>query len=193
MSIISGIVPIVFAACFIWMPETPQYLLKRGKEDEAEKSLQYFRGKDCDIKNELDEMKDDVDQQMKNKASTLTLLVLINLTKWGCIFTGVLYWTLPWQNRSKGTVDLARSNVPAAVVRNQRRSLLRQWHFRTGGLRSWAQILQHHHWLRPGSGDDSGHPCRGQTRPQTAAAYFCSRNGNFHHHSRPLLLLPGKR
>jgi len=50
------------------MPETPQYLLRRGKELEAEKSLQFFRGKDCDIKNELDEMKDDLDNQMKNKA-----------------------------------------------------------------------------------------------------------------------------
>jgi Sugar (and other) transporter len=65
---VSGIVPIIFAACFFWMPETPQYLLRRGREDEAEKSLQFFRGKDCDIKNELDEMKDDLDNQMKNKA-----------------------------------------------------------------------------------------------------------------------------
>jgi hypothetical protein len=65
---VSGIVPIIFAACFIWMPESPQYLLKRGKEHEAKKSLQFFRGKNCDIKNELDEMKDDLDQQMKNKA-----------------------------------------------------------------------------------------------------------------------------
>jgi hypothetical protein len=65
---VSGIVPIIFATCFIWMPESPQYLLKRGKEHEAQKSLQFFRGKNCDIKNELDEMKDDLDQQMKNKA-----------------------------------------------------------------------------------------------------------------------------
>jgi Sugar (and other) transporter len=65
--------PIVFAACFIWMPETPQYLLMRGKEAQAEKSLQYFRGKNCDVKTELGKMKDDVDQQKKNKARAKSL------------------------------------------------------------------------------------------------------------------------
>jgi Sugar (and other) transporter len=62
------------------MPETPQYLLKRGKEDEAEKSLQFFRGKNVDIKHELDEMKDDIDEQMKNKACHLTPLFYVNFT-----------------------------------------------------------------------------------------------------------------
>jgi Sugar (and other) transporter len=61
--------PIIFAACFIRMPETPQYLLMCGKEEQAQKSLQYFRGKNCDINTELVKMKDDVDQQKKNKAS----------------------------------------------------------------------------------------------------------------------------
>jgi facilitated trehalose transporter len=60
--------PIIFAACFLWMPETPQYLLMRGKEEQAEESLQYFRGKNVDVKNELAKLKEDVDQQMKNKA-----------------------------------------------------------------------------------------------------------------------------
>lgn len=59
--------PIIFATCFIWMPETPQYLLTRGKEEQAEKSLQYFRGGNFDIKNELEKMKDDVGQQIKNQ------------------------------------------------------------------------------------------------------------------------------
>jgi len=68
LSIISGIMPIIFAICFIWMPETPQYLLMRGKVNQAEKSLQYFRGKNFNIKTELAKMKDDVDQQKKNKA-----------------------------------------------------------------------------------------------------------------------------
>lgn len=91
----SGIVPIVFAACFIWMPETPQYLIKKGKEDQAEKSLQYFRGKNFDIKHELDEMKDDIDQQMKNKATHLAVSTgAINNLNWLNI-AGFLHWNFP--------------------------------------------------------------------------------------------------
>lgn len=35
-------VPVVFAFLFFWMPETPQYLLKRGRRDEARR---YFNNR----------------------------------------------------------------------------------------------------------------------------------------------------
>ncbi|XP_065349056.1 facilitated trehalose transporter Tret1-2 homolog [Cloeon dipterum] len=69
LSLICAIVPIAFAACFFWMPETPQYLLRRGKVDEATKSLQWFRGAHCDIKNELEDMKNAEEQERNNKIS----------------------------------------------------------------------------------------------------------------------------
>jgi hypothetical protein len=63
----SGIVPIVFAACFFFMPETPQYLLKRNKYEQAKKSLQWFRGNGCNIEDELESMKDAVEESERNK------------------------------------------------------------------------------------------------------------------------------
>jgi MFS family permease len=38
------ILPIVFVPMFYFLPETPQYLLKNGKIQEAEKSMKFLRG-----------------------------------------------------------------------------------------------------------------------------------------------------
>ena len=45
LSIICGIVPLVFGAIFWLMPETPLYYLRKGQKDRAQASLQWFRGK----------------------------------------------------------------------------------------------------------------------------------------------------
>ncbi|XP_071445144.1 facilitated trehalose transporter Tret1-like [Hetaerina americana] len=37
--------PILFFAAFFWMPETPKYLLSKGKREEARKSLAWLRGR----------------------------------------------------------------------------------------------------------------------------------------------------
>lgn len=47
LSLVCGIVPLVFGAAFIFMPETPLYYLQKGKKDDAQASLQWFRGKYC--------------------------------------------------------------------------------------------------------------------------------------------------
>ncbi|XP_059490948.1 facilitated trehalose transporter Tret1-like [Neocloeon triangulifer] len=48
-----ALVPAVFAITFAWMPETPQFLLSRGRKFAAENSLQWLRGKGCDVQKEL--------------------------------------------------------------------------------------------------------------------------------------------
>ena len=45
LSVICGVVPLLFGAIFWFMPETPLYLLQKGQTDRAQKSLQWFRGK----------------------------------------------------------------------------------------------------------------------------------------------------
>lgn len=50
-------VPILFVLLFIWMPETPQYLLSKGKSAEAAKSLQWLRGRDNNVDHELQQLK----------------------------------------------------------------------------------------------------------------------------------------
>jgi SP family facilitated glucose transporter-like MFS transporter 8 len=39
-------IPVMYVVGLIWLPETPNYLVNRGKYTEAEKSLQWLRGKD---------------------------------------------------------------------------------------------------------------------------------------------------
>jgi MFS family permease len=45
LSIICGVVPLVFGGIFWLMPETPLYYLQKGQKDRAQTSLQWFRGK----------------------------------------------------------------------------------------------------------------------------------------------------
>jgi len=40
----------------IFMPESPFYLIERGREDEARRALQWLRGNDYDIEDEFAEM-----------------------------------------------------------------------------------------------------------------------------------------
>ncbi|XP_055303105.1 facilitated trehalose transporter Tret1-like [Sitodiplosis mosellana] len=37
-------IPLIYVACFAFIPNTPQYCLRRGRIEEAEKSLRYFKG-----------------------------------------------------------------------------------------------------------------------------------------------------
>lgn len=45
--------PIILFILVIYLPETPSYLLLRGREKDATKSLQWLRGKDVDVRQEL--------------------------------------------------------------------------------------------------------------------------------------------
>ena len=45
ISLICGIVPLVFGVIFFFMPETPLYYLQKGEREKAKASLQWFRGK----------------------------------------------------------------------------------------------------------------------------------------------------
>lgn len=69
--------PIIFALTFVFLPETPQHLIKRGKTKQAENSLKFLRGcrraKDVPekIKNELLEMSKQIDNDSDAKANSI--------------------------------------------------------------------------------------------------------------------------
>lgn len=56
-SIICGCIPLLFGIIFVFMPESPFYLLKKGHEGKARESLKFFRGKNYDIEVDLEEIK----------------------------------------------------------------------------------------------------------------------------------------
>jgi sugar porter (SP) family MFS transporter len=73
-ALISSIVPIVALLTFIWMPESPYYLVMKGNHDEAKKNLQTLRGKE-DVDNELDRVSLAVKAQTQNTGKFLDLFV----------------------------------------------------------------------------------------------------------------------
>ena len=44
------------AIAILFMPESPVYLLRKGMDKEANKSLQWLRGADYDVKTEMEEV-----------------------------------------------------------------------------------------------------------------------------------------
>lgn len=65
-------VPIVFAAGFFMMPETPAYYIQKGNKDGAINSLKFLRGKSREgVQDELSIIQTTVDEALKNKGSIL--------------------------------------------------------------------------------------------------------------------------
>lgn len=49
LAITASIPPTVMLVCMCFMPETPRYLLSRGKRSEAEEALRFLRGRDAPV------------------------------------------------------------------------------------------------------------------------------------------------
>ncbi|XP_067642413.1 facilitated trehalose transporter Tret1-2 homolog isoform X2 [Eurosta solidaginis] len=58
MSIVCGVIPIVFGLVFVFMPESPTYLVIKNKDEQAIKSIQWLRGKDYEYRAEIEELRD---------------------------------------------------------------------------------------------------------------------------------------
>lgn len=69
LSLICGVLPLVFAAIFVFMPETPYFLITRGKTEEAAKALKWLRGSQYDCTHELAELQADHEASKGQKTS----------------------------------------------------------------------------------------------------------------------------
>lgn len=64
------IIPIVFAATFFFMPDSPHYYISKGRKTDAIKSLQFLRGKSAEgVQEEYDSIQASVEESMKNKGT----------------------------------------------------------------------------------------------------------------------------
>lgn len=57
MNIVCALLPLIFAAVFFFMPESPVYLVIKNREEDANKSLKWLRGTSYDAKQEIDDLK----------------------------------------------------------------------------------------------------------------------------------------
>ena len=75
VSIICGAIPLVFGAVFVFMPESPLYLVSKGNSDKAEDSIRWLRGSQYDAKAEVAELnKEEQERSMDNQSSLWTAL-----------------------------------------------------------------------------------------------------------------------
>lgn len=61
---------ILFFATFYFMPETPNFLIAKGRKEDAINSLKFLRGKSTEgVQEEYDVIQSSVEESMKNKGS----------------------------------------------------------------------------------------------------------------------------
>lgn len=68
-TIICAIIPFVFGVVFFLQPETPVYLMKKGKENEARNSLKRLRGNAYNAEGELREIQQQIENDINSKVS----------------------------------------------------------------------------------------------------------------------------
>lgn len=68
-SIVCGILPLIFGAVFIFMPESPLYLISKNRTTDAINSLQWLRGKQYDCTTEIAELQAQHNENIQNKIS----------------------------------------------------------------------------------------------------------------------------
>lgn len=73
-TLICAIIPLIFGAIFVFMPETPVYLISKGRKEAAAKSLQWLRGEQYDCTAELAAMQSEHDESKLRKTSIFTAL-----------------------------------------------------------------------------------------------------------------------
>ena len=74
LAILSGIIPIAFALTFWRMPESPSYLMKKYRTDEARTSLQFFRGPFYNVRKEMQDMEEDINKSTQEDVSIKDLI-----------------------------------------------------------------------------------------------------------------------
>ncbi|XP_056630172.1 facilitated trehalose transporter Tret1-like [Diorhabda sublineata] len=72
-SYIGLVIPVLFPFLFYFVPESPYYLIMRGKEEEARQSLRFLRGKQH-VQVELDALITSVKEEMQLKGSWADLI-----------------------------------------------------------------------------------------------------------------------
>lgn len=73
-SFISGVIPLLFALIFVFMPESPHFLVMKNRENEARKTLKWLRGLSYDPSREINELKHEFEENKKNQATVMEIL-----------------------------------------------------------------------------------------------------------------------
>lgn len=88
-NIICGLLPLVFAAIFFFMPESPVYFIIEKRDEDAEKSFKWLRGSSYNPRNEVEELKKNLfenedrtaslREEFRKRASILAIIISVGL------------------------------------------------------------------------------------------------------------------
>ncbi|TDG49640.1 hypothetical protein AWZ03_003878 [Drosophila navojoa] len=92
MSIVCGIIPIIFGVIFFFMPESPTYLVSKNRSESAVKSIQWLRGTEYDYRAELEELHQTDREIRQNKVNILAALARPVTIKALCISLGLMFF-----------------------------------------------------------------------------------------------------
>ena len=81
LSVIGGILPLIFGCIFYFMPESPTFLINEGKDEKAVIAFKRLRGEDYDPSEEVEELKADLLEESNNNLSFMDTLKLPASTK----------------------------------------------------------------------------------------------------------------
>lgn len=71
LSIICGVIPLVFGAVFVFMPESPLYLVSKGQSEKAVASIKWLRGDKYDSEAEAAELNKEHEDRSNDKTASL--------------------------------------------------------------------------------------------------------------------------
>lgn len=72
LAFVGVILPVVFALIFVWMPDTPYYLIMKKRSGDAEKSLSWLRGT-SDVKETLKNIEEHIENEETESGKVMDL------------------------------------------------------------------------------------------------------------------------
>lgn len=129
LTYVLSIFPVLYAATFLFMPETPVYLVKRGEDQKAKESLIFLRGDRYDVNSELLEIKKEVAASTSGEKASLLEVFKDRIyfkTMLACIIififqqlsgiNAVIFYTVPIFKAAKSNMDPLVSSILVAAV-----------------------------------------------------------------------------
>ncbi|KAF5293482.1 hypothetical protein FQA39_LY02967 [Lamprigera yunnana] len=74
LTVMIGILGLVLAIVFVFLPESPTYLMKVNNKEQAEKALKFYTGKNYDVSNAIDEIHFSIQNKLENQIDIVTAL-----------------------------------------------------------------------------------------------------------------------
>ncbi|CAG9560942.1 unnamed protein product [Danaus chrysippus] len=120
-NILCTLIPIIFGVIFFFMPESPKYLVNKGKFDDAKNSLIKLRGSSYDVDSELNLLREKYEESLSNNVSFLSAI-----TKKTALKAILICYTLMVIQQLSGInavifntsqiFDSAGATIPAAIA-----------------------------------------------------------------------------